>query len=119
MLHRVQLAARQVHVTIAVVGCKIYIKDVPDEAGHVLVNYLYTGTWKAIRKRHSPRDSMASTNLETSVHVYAVAQSYGLPDLAELAKVNISQSADGIGRCPLDQESHRRYSPASTLRLGG
>ncbi|KAK2052355.1 hypothetical protein LY76DRAFT_344118 [Colletotrichum caudatum] len=33
-------------------------KDVPDETGHVLVNYLNTETWKILRKRYSQRDSM-------------------------------------------------------------
>ncbi|KAK2061313.1 hypothetical protein LY76DRAFT_644034 [Colletotrichum caudatum] len=96
MIHRDLIRASSRLDEVCSDSNEIYINDVPDEAGHVLVNYLYTGTWQAIRKRHSPRDSMTSTNLETSVHVYAVAQAYGLPDLAELAKVNISQSAEAL-----------------------
>ncbi|KAK1973570.1 hypothetical protein LZ30DRAFT_787691 [Colletotrichum cereale] len=74
----------------------IHIKNVPDEAGHVLVHYLYTGTWQTLSKRHSLQDSKASTHLETSVYVYAAARAYALPGLAELAKENISKSANRL-----------------------
>ncbi|GKT83950.1 hypothetical protein Ct61P_01800 [Colletotrichum tofieldiae] len=74
----------------------IHIKNMPDEAGHVLVHYLCTSTWQTLCKRHSLQHSKASTHLETSVHVYAAARAYGLPGLAELAKKNICQSADAL-----------------------
>ncbi|KAK6222524.1 hypothetical protein QIS74_04226 [Colletotrichum tabaci] len=75
---------------------EICIKDVPDEAGHVLVHYLYTGTWQTLHENHSQHDSETSAHFETSVHVYAAARAYSLPDLAELAKENICQSADAL-----------------------
>ncbi|KZL63824.1 hypothetical protein CI238_12786 [Colletotrichum incanum] len=75
---------------------EIRIRDVPDEAGHVLVHYLYTGTWQTLHENHPQHDSKTSAHFETSVHVYAAARAYSLPGLAELAKENICQSADAL-----------------------
>ncbi|WYZ45643.1 hypothetical protein EsH8_VIII_000959 [Colletotrichum jinshuiense] len=75
---------------------EIRITDVPDEAGHVLVHYLHTGTWQTLRNGHLLHDSKISTQFETSVHVYTAAQAYGLPDLAEIAKEHISRFAESL-----------------------
>ncbi|KAK1976350.1 hypothetical protein LZ30DRAFT_603661 [Colletotrichum cereale] len=74
----------------------IRLEEVPDEAGHVLVHYLYTCTWQTLRKRYSLQDSEQLTQVETGLYVYAAAQTYGLTGLAELAKENISRYASGL-----------------------
>ncbi|KAK1580726.1 uncharacterized protein LY79DRAFT_520193 [Colletotrichum navitas] len=68
---------------------KFFIKDVPAEAGHVLLHYLHTRTWQTLCKR-------SSTQFETSVYVYAAAHTYDLAGLAELAKENIPRYANEL-----------------------
>ncbi|EFQ34644.1 hypothetical protein CGRA01v4_14082 [Colletotrichum graminicola] len=75
---------------------EFFIGDVPAEAGHVLLHYLHTHTWQTLRKRSSLHDSRTSAQFETSVYVYAAAQTYGLPGLAELAKENIPRYANEL-----------------------
>ncbi|KAK2048015.1 hypothetical protein LZ31DRAFT_606790 [Colletotrichum somersetense] len=65
------------------------IIDVPPEAGHVLVHYLYTRTWQILRRGDL-------TRFETCLYVYAAAQTYGLLGLAELAKQNITRYASEL-----------------------
>ncbi|KAK2005709.1 hypothetical protein LZ32DRAFT_652201 [Colletotrichum eremochloae] len=64
-----------------------------DEAGHVLIHYLHTGTWQTLRVNDPTPAVIRSTQLNISLHVYAAAQAYELPDLAELAKDKISHYA--------------------------
>ncbi|KAK2024774.1 hypothetical protein LX32DRAFT_704709 [Colletotrichum zoysiae] len=65
------------------------IIDVPPEAGHVLVHYLYTRTWQILQRGDL-------TRFETCLYVYAAAQTYGLLGLAELAKQNITRYASEL-----------------------
>ncbi|KAK2035803.1 hypothetical protein LZ31DRAFT_313798 [Colletotrichum somersetense] len=71
----------------------IRLEDIPDEAGHVLIHYLHTGTWQTLRVNDPTPAVIQSTQLNISLHVYAAAQAYKLPDLAELAKDKISYYA--------------------------
>ncbi|KAH8124449.1 hypothetical protein LI328DRAFT_168558 [Trichoderma asperelloides] len=65
--------------------------DVSADAGHVLVHYLFTGTYQSLKlKRSSAQDCLAAEFL-TSVRVYSVAQTYTLPPLVELAKNEIQK----------------------------
>ncbi|WQF76955.1 hypothetical protein CDEST_01969 [Colletotrichum destructivum] len=73
--------------------CEIRLRDIPDEAGHVLIHYLHTGTWQTLRVNNPTPAVVHSTQLNISLHVYAAAQAYELPDLAELAKGKISHYA--------------------------
>ncbi|KZL88010.1 hypothetical protein CI238_13291 [Colletotrichum incanum] len=74
----------------------IRLEDVPDEAGHVLIHYLHTGTWQTLRVNDPTPAVIQSTQLNISLHVYAAAQTYKLPGLAELAKEKISHYAEQL-----------------------
>lgn len=73
---------------------KIRAHEVPDEAGHVLVHYLHTGTYQTLHKPRSLQDSKTATQFGNSVHVYTAAGAYSLPGLADLAKEKISRWAE-------------------------
>ncbi|KAL0929305.1 uncharacterized protein CTRU02_215758 [Colletotrichum truncatum] len=75
---------------------KIRLDKVPHQAGHVLVHYLHTGSWQTLYKRHPLSDYKTSTQFETSIHVYAAARAYGLPELADLAKDKIFGFAEAL-----------------------
>ncbi|KAF4852759.1 hypothetical protein CGCSCA4_v002674 [Colletotrichum siamense] len=87
----------------------IHIEEVPDDAGHVLVHYLYTGTWQTLSQSHSQQEpptcydsniSVIKSDFETSVHVYCAAKAYGLPGLVGMAKKEVLQLANYL--TPLD-----------------
>ncbi|KAF0328375.1 hypothetical protein GQ607_004527 [Colletotrichum asianum] len=87
----------------------IHIEEVPDDAGHVLVHYLYTGTWQTLSQSHSqqeplacydPNISVIKSDFETSVHVYCAAKAYGLPALVGMAKKAVLRLANYL--TPLD-----------------
>ncbi|KAK1973310.1 hypothetical protein LZ30DRAFT_828043 [Colletotrichum cereale] len=75
---------------------ELRIKNIPDEAGHVLLHYLYTGTWQTLRVKDSLDAVNHSTQLEISLHVYATARTFHLPDLAEFAKDDIFHHAQEL-----------------------
>ncbi|KAJ0165542.1 hypothetical protein CTA2_10893 [Colletotrichum tanaceti] len=79
---------------------EIRLKHVPDEAGHVIVHYLHTDSWQTLRVRDSPDTAKYATHLGISLHVYAAAQAYKLPQLAELAREKVSLHAEASP--PLD-----------------
>ncbi|KAK1656706.1 hypothetical protein BDP55DRAFT_688188 [Colletotrichum godetiae] len=75
---------------------EIRLKHIPDEAGHVLIHFLHTGSWQTLRAKDSLDAPKNATYLGTSLHVYAASQAYKIPLLAELAKGNISLSAEAL-----------------------
>ncbi|GJC88130.1 hypothetical protein ColLi_10968 [Colletotrichum liriopes] len=76
---------------------KVLLEDIPDEAGHVLLHYLHTGSWQTLRVNESTPTAIHSTQLKVSLYVYGAARIYKLPGLAELAKEKICHYA---GRLP-------------------
>ncbi|KAJ2994817.1 hypothetical protein NUW58_g1445 [Xylaria curta] len=62
------------------------LKHIPGSAGHVLVHYLFTGTYECLKPRESSHDERNAAEFATSVRVYAAAQTYELPALENLAK---------------------------------
>ncbi|KAJ3955202.1 hypothetical protein N0V92_008286 [Colletotrichum tropicale] len=87
----------------------IHIEEVPDDAGHVLVHYLYTGTWQTLPQSHSQREPLAcsdsdisviKSDFKTSVHVYCAARAYGLSALVGMAKKEVLRLANYL--TPLD-----------------
>ncbi|CRK25746.1 hypothetical protein BN1723_013683 [Verticillium longisporum] len=76
-----------------------HLPDVPDEAGHVLIHHLFTGTYQTLKA------STGLSSLEVAVYVYTTALSCRLPALAALAKARIARFADVLG------------SPAQVLRV--
>ncbi|KAF4824742.1 hypothetical protein CGCSCA5_v000818 [Colletotrichum siamense] len=87
----------------------IHIEEVPDDAGHVLVHYLYTGTWQTLSQSHSQQEPITSydsnisvikSDFETSVHVYCAAKAYDLSALVGMAKKEVLRLANCL--TPLD-----------------
>ncbi|OHF03799.1 hypothetical protein CORC01_00661 [Colletotrichum orchidophilum] len=75
---------------------EIRLKHIPDEAGHVLIHFLHTGSWQTLRVKESLDATKDTSHLNISLHVYAASQAYKLPLLAELGKENISLSAEAL-----------------------
>ncbi|KAH6666178.1 hypothetical protein VD0002_g4621 [Verticillium dahliae] len=76
-----------------------HLPAVPDEAGHVLIHYLVTGTYQTLKTPTGP------SSLEVAVYVYTTALSCRLPALAALARARIARFADALA------------SPAQVLRV--
>ncbi|KAK1977513.1 hypothetical protein LZ30DRAFT_664863 [Colletotrichum cereale] len=72
---------------------EIRLKNVPDEAGHVLIHYFHTGKWQILESEDILDAATDLNDLEVSLHVYATAQTYNIPGLAELAKQEILSNA--------------------------
>lgn len=66
------------------------IKDVSVDVGHVLVNWLYTGTYQALNRGPSsgPNPQQA---LKTAFGVFSLAGQFDLPELYSLAAHELSQ----------------------------
>lgn len=67
---------------------------VPSGAGHVLVHYLYTGTYECLSPKGASYDERYTTEFATAVRVYTVARDYGLPELESLAKAEVEKLGD-------------------------
>ncbi|KAK6222512.1 hypothetical protein QIS74_04214 [Colletotrichum tabaci] len=72
---------------------EIRLRHIPDEAGHVLIHYLHTGTWQTLQGKYPLDTARNPTQLGTSLHVYAAARTYKLPWLLALAEARISRYA--------------------------
>lgn len=66
------------------------IKDVSIDVGHVLVNWLYTGTYQVLNRGPSSGPSPQQA-LKTAFGVYSLAAQFDLPDLYSLAARELSQ----------------------------
>ncbi|KAK1471689.1 hypothetical protein CCUS01_17376 [Colletotrichum cuscutae] len=75
---------------------EIQLKHIPDDAGHVLIHFLHTGSWQTLRAKDSSDTPKNASYLGTSLYVYAASQAYKIPLLAELAKEHISLSAETL-----------------------
>lgn len=66
------------------------IKDVSVDVGHVLVNWLYTGTYQALNRGPSSGPSPQQA-LKTAFGVFSLAGQFDLPELYSLAAHELSQ----------------------------
>ncbi|KAK2756872.1 hypothetical protein CKAH01_17106 [Colletotrichum kahawae] len=70
------------------------LRKIPDDAGHVLVHYLYTNTWQTLRETtFGDSIPVMKSHFEISVHVYCAARAYDLPGLVSLAKAKMKTLA--------------------------
>jgi hypothetical protein len=74
----------------------LYLVDVSLDTGHVLVHYLFTGTYQSLKHKNSPFGEKMAAEFVTSVRVYTAAQNYTLPPLVELAKGEIERLGKGL-----------------------
>ncbi|KAJ6126209.1 hypothetical protein N7471_010702 [Penicillium samsonianum] len=65
------------------------LSGVPEDIGHTLVHFLYTGAYETIDSPLSERTSYVEREYQRSVQVYHTCRKYGLPDLEALAEKHI------------------------------
>ncbi|KAI0508453.1 hypothetical protein F5B22DRAFT_397568 [Xylaria bambusicola] len=70
-------------------GLQLHLRGVPSSAGHVLINFLYTGKYEGYKPFELTPYEQKVYEFKTSVWVYKIAQIYELPDLQGLAKREI------------------------------
>ncbi|KAK3377513.1 hypothetical protein B0H63DRAFT_219990 [Podospora didyma] len=72
------------------------LPDIPEDIGHVLVHYLHTGTYEALKPKEAETPAKQLYELRTSIRAYATARAYDLPDLMRLAEVRIEKYGAGL-----------------------
>lgn len=72
------------------------LPDIPEDIGHVLVHYLHTGTYGALKPKEPYIPSKQIVELKTSIKAYAAARAYDLPDLMRLAQEQIEKHGEGL-----------------------
>lgn len=87
LVHHAFVRKSTVLDSICTTSKEIHTEKLPDDAGHILIHFLYTGTYPALQ------DGEASTQFTTSVYVYAAARLLRLPTLANLSKKKMSYCA--------------------------
>ncbi|KAL6820948.1 hypothetical protein J3E69DRAFT_373836 [Trichoderma sp. SZMC 28015] len=75
---------------------RLKFPDVSDDVGHVMIHYLYTGTYQSLRPEGSEVQKALATEFSTSIRAYNAAETYELPNLAELAKVEIERLGEKL-----------------------
>lgn len=75
---------------------RLKFPDVSDDVGHVIIHYLYTGTYQSLRPENSELQKALATEFSTSIRAYNAAETYELPNLAELAKVEIERLGEKL-----------------------
>lgn len=75
---------------------RIYLEDIGDAVGHVIIHFLHTGIYQSLRtEERSPREEQI-VELRTSIRVYVAARAYGLPRLADLASLQTELLSDNL-----------------------
>jgi hypothetical protein len=64
----------------------LHLGHIPSGAGHVLVHYLFTGTYEPLGVRGSSCYKKDAAEFAISARVYGIARDYGLPGLEGLAR---------------------------------
>lgn len=75
---------------------RLKFPDVSDDVGHVIIHYLYTGTYQSLRPEGSELQKALATEFSTSIRAHNAAETYELPNLAELAKVEIERLGEKL-----------------------
>ncbi|KAL7955855.1 hypothetical protein V8C34DRAFT_290384 [Trichoderma compactum] len=70
---------------------RLNFPDVCGDVGHVIIHYLYTGTYESLQPEYSGLIKAFATEFSTSVRAYNAAKTYRLPELAELARHEVER----------------------------
>ncbi|KAI0200647.1 hypothetical protein F4808DRAFT_428635 [Astrocystis sublimbata] len=70
---------------------RIQLPHVSENAGHVLVHYLFTGLYECLQPKGSDCREKDAAEFAASAQVYALAREYGITDLEALAKGEIEK----------------------------
>ncbi|XXH06097.1 hypothetical protein Hte_012542 [Hypoxylon texense] len=71
--------------------------DLCGHSGHVLVHYLFTGTYQCLEIREPTPYTRKITEFVVCTEIYAFAEEYKLPALKELTKSEIERVGCGLG----------------------
>ncbi|KAH8750318.1 hypothetical protein F5883DRAFT_579696 [Diaporthe sp. PMI_573] len=74
----------------------LFLDNVSQDVGHVLVHYLFTGTYQCLRPKGQSEFERLVAECTTSIRVYAFARGHGLPSLEELAKSEVDRLGAGL-----------------------
>lgn len=74
----------------------IYLPDIDENTGHVLVHYLYTGAYQTLDNTKTSPDKEASVEFKRAFLAYAVAKTYELAGLQQLAMHKIEHHGAGM-----------------------
>ncbi|KAI0977243.1 hypothetical protein F4678DRAFT_455386 [Xylaria arbuscula] len=66
-------------------------KHIPGSVGHVIVHYLFTGTYECLKPNGSSRNEKDTAEFTTSVRVYAFARDFELSELEKLSQVEMER----------------------------
>ncbi|KAI8648928.1 hypothetical protein NCS56_01509900 [Fusarium sp. Ph1] len=70
---------------------ELRIKDVSQNAGHVLVHFLYTGKYQTLRVDIWPPEERLVAQFRTCLQVYVASRTYRLRNLQSLAQIELEQ----------------------------
>ena len=75
----------------------IDLADVDSDTGHIIVHFLHTGQFQALRSgEEETAPSPSKADFKKGIAALIAAKKYGLTALQELAKENIAESAEKI-----------------------
>lgn len=75
---------------------KIPLKDINAAVGHVIVHFLYTGTYQCLQPEESSPHEKKSVEFKTSIRAYIAARAYEIPVLAKLASMEAEILGDDL-----------------------
>lgn len=75
---------------------KIPLKDVNAAVGHIIVHFLYTGTYQCLQPEESSTRDKKRVEFKTSIRAYIAARAYGIPVLAKLASLEAEILGDDL-----------------------
>jgi hypothetical protein len=74
----------------------VRLPDLDENTGHVLVHYLYTGTYQTLGTLSFPDSTRPGVEFKRAVLAYQAAKTYELPGLQKLAKGSIERFGSGM-----------------------
>lgn len=74
----------------------LHLEHISGNAGHVLVHYLFTGTYQCLRPKGFSLAEKQRDEFTTSLRVFSMARDYEMPILEELAQGEIERLGNGL-----------------------
>ncbi|SPQ24977.1 48d9c28b-5971-4a8e-a11b-9381589fda27 [Thermothielavioides terrestris] len=72
------------------------LSTIPEAVGHVLIHYIHTGKYEALKPKATDAMTKQICELKTSIQAYAAARSYDMPGLMRLAENQINKHGEGL-----------------------
>ncbi|KAI1074995.1 hypothetical protein F5B20DRAFT_417150 [Whalleya microplaca] len=77
-------------------GMSLNLEDIPGDSGHIIVHYLFTGTYQCLKPKGSSPSEKRASEFATSVRMYTILQDYELPALKELVRGEMKRLGRGL-----------------------